>query len=460
MNKKIVQRLSRLAVLTTVVLSFTQLSLGYSVLTHEAIIDTAWKDSIKPILLKRFPQATAEQLREAQAYAYGGAIIQDMGYYPFGSKYFTDLVHYVRSGDFIEALLAEAQDINEYAFALGALAHYAADNDGHVIAVNRAVPVLFPKLRAKYGDRVTYVEDPAAHLKTEFGFDVVQVARGRYASEDYHDFIGFKVSKPVLERAFKRTYGIEVRDIFTNFDLAVATFRRAVGTIIPRMTRVAWETKKEEIEKANPGITREKFLYGLSSADYQREWGQQYEKPGVRDKALALFVRVIPKVGPFSALAFKTPTPEAERMFIESFNATLTRYRAMLAQARTGRLNLQNKDFDTGQPTRAGEYRLADETYSKLVRQLAGKNFESASPELRHNILAFYGNLDGPIATKRHKEDWQETLRALDKLRAARVEATQTGSGHDALFLMVGYAHRTHCIKVLVSSGRAWPSRL
>jgi len=114
-------------------------------------------------------------------------------------------------------------------------------------------------------------------------------------------------------------------------------------------------------------------------------------------------------------------------MFIESFNATLSRYRAMLAEARTGKLNLQNKDFDTGQPTRAGEYKLADETYSKLVRQLASKNFESASPELRHNILAFYGNLGAPIATKRHKGDWQETLRALDKLRGTPTQAVRTG---------------------------------
>ena len=193
-------------------LSVAQVSFGYSVLTHEAIIDSSWNDSLKPTLLKRYPHATAEQLRQAHAYAYGGAIIQDMGYYPFGSKFFTDLVHYVRSGDFIEALLDEAQDINEYAFALGALAHYSADNSGHVIAVNRAVPILYPKLRARYGDRITYVEDPTAHLKTEFGFDVVQVARGRYASQAYHDFIGFEVSKPVLQRAFKRTYGIELKE--------------------------------------------------------------------------------------------------------------------------------------------------------------------------------------------------------------------------------------------------------
>jgi Zinc dependent phospholipase C len=421
MKRPIDRNALRFGVLTILVLAIARPAPGFSVLAHEAIIDSAWDDSIKPVLLKRFPHTTAEQLREAHAYAYGGAIIQDMGYYPFGSKFFTDLVHYVRSGDFVESLLGEAQDVNEYAFALGALAHYVADNSGHAIGVNRAVPVLYPKLRSKYGDRVTYVEDPAAHLKTEFGFDVVQVARGRYRSEDYHDFIGFKVSKLVLERAFKATYGLELKDIFADLDLALGTYRRTASVIIPETTKVAWEMKKNELEKS--GMTREKFMYAISRSDYDKEWGTQYEKPGLSDKTLALFLRIVPKVGPFAPLSFKPPTPEAERMFIESFNATLTGYRALLRQARTGRLNLQNRDFDTGQPTRAGEYRLADETYAKLLAQCSNKGFENMTPELRQNILSFYGNLNAPIATKRNKEDWQKTLRALDRLKASGVQA-------------------------------------
>jgi hypothetical protein len=339
------------------------------------------------------------------------------------SKLFTDLVHYVRSGDFIEALLAESQDMNEYAFALGALAHYAADNNGHAIAVNRAVPVLYPKLRARYGDKVTYIEDPAAHLKTEFGFDVVQVARGRYASQSYHDFIGFKVSKPVLERAFKKTYGIEITDIFANLDLAIGTYRRAVSTVIPEMTKVAWETKKDDIAKAAPGVTREKFTYRVSRGEYEKEWGGQYDKTGALEKSLALFMRIVPKVGPFATLAFKPPTPEAERMFIESFQATLTGYRALLANARVGKLNLQNKDFDTGELTRAGEYKLADETYAKLLSKLADRDFKNCTADLRQNILAFYGDLNAPIATKQDKGDWRKTLSALDKLKATQTNA-------------------------------------
>src|SRR6476660_5253776 len=92
---------------------------AYSVLTHEEIVDLLWADQIRPLLLKRFPTLTNDQIKEAHAYAYGGAVIQDLGYYPFGSREFSDLVHYVRSGDFVHELILESQDVNEYAFALG-----------------------------------------------------------------------------------------------------------------------------------------------------------------------------------------------------------------------------------------------------------------------------------------------------------------------------------------------------
>src|SRR5579863_6765078 len=169
---------ARLAVLLLLATSF---SYGYSVLTHEAIVDSLWDASIQKMLLKRFPMATPEELEQAHAYVYGGCILQDMGYYPFSSRFFSDLTHYVRSGDFVGALIRESQDLNEYAFALGALSHYAADNAGHRIATNLAVPILYPKLRRRFGKKVTYWDDPPSHLKTEFGFDVLQVAKGRYA---------------------------------------------------------------------------------------------------------------------------------------------------------------------------------------------------------------------------------------------------------------------------------------
>src|ERR1039457_4757511 len=193
-------------------LGLTQICGAYSVLTHEEVVDLLWKDDIQPLLTKRFPTASADDLRKAHAFAYGGSLVQDMGYYPFGNKYFSDRTHYVRSGDFIVNLMNDATDLNEYAFALGALAHYSSDNIGHP-AVNQAVAFELPKLRRKCGSEVTYAENPKAHIRTEFGFDVTQVAKNRYTSDRYHDFIGFEVSKPVLEWAFQDTYGIPLRDV-------------------------------------------------------------------------------------------------------------------------------------------------------------------------------------------------------------------------------------------------------
>jgi Zinc dependent phospholipase C len=174
----------RAAALLLVGLMFTAGASAYSVLTHEEIVDLLWTDQIQPLLLKQYPGLSEDQLKEAHAYAYGGAVIQDLGYYPFGSREFSNLVHYVRSGDFVRELLLESQDVNEYAFALGALSHYAADIVGHP-AVNEAVAIEYPKLRAKFGESVRYAQDKTAHLKTEFGFDTVQVAKNRYASQQY-----------------------------------------------------------------------------------------------------------------------------------------------------------------------------------------------------------------------------------------------------------------------------------
>jgi hypothetical protein len=369
---------------------------GYSVLTHEAIIDTVWADAMRPVLRQRFPAITDAQIEEAHAYAYGGCIIQDLGYYPFGNHLFSDLTHYVRSADFIVALVDGARDPDEFAFALGAAAHYGADVDGHAIAVNRAVPILYPKLRRKYGDEVTYADNPAAHLKTEFGFDVLQVARGHYAPKAYHDFIGFAVSKDLLERAFEATYGLKLKDVFGALDLALGTYRFSVSTMIPNVTRAAWAIRKDEIVKENPPVSRSQFLFNMKRASFRKEWGTDYKGPGLIARFFAFCARIIPKVGPLSGLAFKTPTPETEKMFEDSFDAAVNRDRRTFAGIAHENLRLANRDLDTGEPVSPGEYMLADRTYDKLLVKLAAKKFAGVSPELRANILAFYGSMKSP----------------------------------------------------------------
>jgi len=369
---------------------FATLAVASSVLSHEAVIDVAWEGSIKPILQQRFPLASADDLRKAHAYAYGGAIVQDLGYYPFGNHFFSDLTHYIRSGDFIENLLTEAADLNELAFAIGAVSHYATDHAAHSIAVNRSVALLYPKLRRKYGPLVTYENSPSAHLKVEFGFDVVQVAQGHYAPEAYHDFIGFEVAKPLLERAFLLTYGLELGEAFGNVDLAVGSFRFSVAQVVPEVTKAAWSARKREIRQALPSANRKTFLYRLPHASYEKEWGTQHEHPGFWARLLGFLFRWLPKVGPLRAFDFNLPTPQTEAWFVESFRQSQVRYGEVLDLVRAGVSPvIPNENFDTGKPVHWGDYGLADRAFTKLVHQLAGKRFRGVDANMRRNLLEF-----------------------------------------------------------------------
>ena len=406
----------RAAALLLILLLFGGASFAYSVLTHEEIVDLLWADELRPLLLKRFPALTEEQLQEAHGYAYGGAVIQDLVYYPFGSTEFSNLVHYVRSGDFVSELLVQSQDANEYAFALGALAHYASDITGHPV-VNQAVAIQYPKLRAKYGSSVRYAQDHTAHLKTEFGFDMVQVAKNRYASQQYHDFIGFQVAKPLLERSFPIVYGVELKDVLTHEDLAIGSYRFAVSRMIPEMTKIALRTHKKDLMKETPNFAKKKFLYRLSRSDYEKEWGKDYKKDGFKTRLFSILLKYMPKIGPFKALAFNNPTTQTEDLYFKSINTTVDQYRIYLEQVRTDSLELTNSDFDTGKLTVAAEYSLTDETYAKLLSQLTERKFDLISPGLRDNILSFYSDLSLPLETKKDGARWQNVLSSLDQLK-------------------------------------------
>ena len=403
------------------ILVSSSLSYGYTVLTHEAIIDSVWDVSLQKMLVKRFPNATPEELDMAHGYAYGGCIIQDMGYYPFSSRFFSDLTHYVRSGDFITALLRESNDLNEYAFALGALEHYVADTEGHRIGTNRAVPILYPELERKFGKDVTYWDNPVAHVRTEFGFDVLQVAAGRYAPDKYRSFIGFQVARDVLERAFRDTYGIEMKDVFGSVTLAIGTYRYGIRSIVPGMTRVAWNLKKDQLQKEIPGVTRKKFLYNLSRSSYEKEWGKEYHKPGCGTRILTFIFRFLPGGGPFTALRIATPTPEVEKLFMASFNATVDRYKVVLANVGAGNVELANENFDAGGPTIAGTYKGTDEAYAKLLGKLEDRKFDGMEPDLRANILAYYKDLKPALpakSTKKEKAQFAKLLEQIDRLKA------------------------------------------
>ncbi len=403
---------------------------AYSVLTHEEIVDLLWNDHLRPMILARYPGLTDDQIREAHAYAYGGAVIQDMGYYPFGNQEFSDLVHYVRSGDFVLELIKESQNADEYAFALGALSHYASDVTGHP-AVNHAVAIAYPKLRAKFGPIVLYAQDKTAHIRTEFGFDMAQVAKQRYAPEQYHDFIGFEVSKELLERVFPVVYGVQLKDVVPHEDLAIGSFRYSVSTLIPHMTQVALRTHKKEIMKEVPNFEKQKFLYRLSRADYEKQWGKEYQRAGFGVRFLSVILKVLPKVGPLKALDFNVPTPKTEDLYFTSINQTVDNYGLLLNETRARKVKLDNDDLDSGKATIAGEYILADDTYAKLLSQLAEKKFDVTTVALRRNVLAFYSNTSAPIDTKKDPGKWEKVQSNLEALKTFTPNPAQPTAPQD-----------------------------
>ena len=385
-------RLTRWCAATTVCLLIAaQTCAAYSVLTHEEIIDLLWDQQIKPLLLVRFPDATPDDLIQAHAYAYGGSVIQDVGYYPFGSHLFSDLTHYVRTGDFVQAMLADSENLNEYAFALGALSHYVADINGHPY-INRSVGIDYPKLAREYGPEVPYDVDHKAHLRT-------------------------------LERAFYDTYGIKLTAVMPHEDLAIGTYRRGVSQVIPEMTKVALAAKGDELQREIPDFSRKAFLYHLSEADYRKSWGTGYERPGFGARLLAFFFKILPKVGPLRDLDFKEPTPKTEDLYFKSVDQTFGHFRIELTAVKNQDLQRPNIDLDTGKPTARGEYPLADATYRELLAKLASDHFEHTDEALRQNVLGFFdhgGDVGQESRIDRcNTECWRKTWVEVNQLRSA-----------------------------------------
>jgi len=414
---------ARAALCILVLLLAAPSSHAYSVLTHEEVVDMVWDSHIVPLLKVRFPNATSEEIRRAHAYAYGGSVIQDLGYYPFGNPYFSNLLHYVRTGDFVSALIADSTDPNEYAFALGALAHYCGDTIGHPY-INEATASEYPKLRKRFGKVVTYEQDPTAHLRTEFGFDVVQVAHSRFAPDAYRDFIGFQVASPLMHRAFQETYGIRMEDVLTHEDLAINTYRHSASSLIPKITRVALVAYGKQLKAEDPSFNKKLFIYRLKQSDYRKLYGRGYQKPGIGAHIVAFFVKIVPKIGPFRALQLSLPNAQEEDIYLKSVNLTVNFYRLRLAElqrpanVRSG-LDLQDIDLDTGQPTSSGEYALADQSYARLLGDLTQPSGTQLPIPVHDTMLSFYADPAAPNTMKAKPKDWQQVQTNLAILRTA-----------------------------------------
>lgn len=386
---------------------------AFSILAHEAVIDAAWEKTLKPMLLAKYPNATSEDLKKAHAYAYGGCLVPDMGYMPFGDPYFTNLLHYVRTGDFVTELINDQQNLNQYAFALGVLSHYLADEYGHSLATNKTVPLLYPKLRGKFGSVVTYGDDHTSHSRTELAYDILQTAKGNYASTAYHDFIGFSIDSTLLATAFQKVYGESLKEMFPKYSTTVSTFRWGVRDLFPEMTHRAWHIKKSDILKGEVGMTREKFKYRMNRRMFQKEFGSDYTRPKFSARLVAFIIKISPKIGPLKKLKFINPGPEGEKLFAMSMDSILFHYNASLQLVTNSQLKLINMDYDTGKPTEMYEYQLTDETYKDWILKLQKNDFKDTSPGMRGNILSFYSKADTTALAK----DEPDVMKAIKQLQ-------------------------------------------
>ncbi|WP_260177621.1 zinc dependent phospholipase C family protein [Tunturibacter empetritectus] len=388
----------------------------YSVQTHQAIIDLAWKQSIRPLLLKKFPTLTEAQLQEAHGYAYGGSAIQDFGYYPFGNAFFSNLTHYVRSGDFVLSLLHNAQTPDDLAFAIGSLSHYIGDNFGHKYAVNQSVPVEFPKLEQRYGSSVNYAENPHAHIQTEFAFDINQLSKLRFAPSAYTKFVGLEVPMPLLRKAFFETYGLRLPDIIGSKQTSIRVYRYAVRRFLPNIARAETLLHKKNFPEDLPSPDLDALALDLRQAATDNDWEAYRQKPGVRSHLYAGFIYILPKFGVFKLLAIKGPNQQTEDLYIKSVNRSIKAMRLVLTNFDTIDHYISNRDLDTGDIVRPGGYRLADETYAKLLAMIT-KNPDNVVPfQLKHDLIAYYADPKSPIETKKDPQKWAAVQANLQTL--------------------------------------------
>jgi hypothetical protein len=375
------------------VLAYPRPAGGYSVLTHEEMIDLTWADSIKPLLLRRFPTLTPAQLREARAYAYGGCVIQDLGYYPFGKPLFSNLLHYVRTGDFVRALFRESKGPNDVAFATGALAHYLGDTIGHPEAVNVAVGNGFPSLAAKYGANVNYAEGPRQHVRTEFAFDVNDITKHRLAPLNYLNHIGFAVPVPLLTRAFYDTYGLDLAKVLGTHRPTLKGYRYAVRSLLPRVAYAETLLYRKRMPADVPSPALDEFKQQVAALAAEDHWAKYRVHPGFGTHLLAGFIFILPKIGPFGDLAFSGPSPAAEQDYVNSLMHTEAVLRETLAQATHSGGGIGNKDLDTGDEVYPGTYSLEDYAYADLLHQMTSDPSQPIPWGIKHDLLIYFADL-------------------------------------------------------------------
>lgn len=418
-DRRVMQRLSKIVL--SALFAIHQPIFAYSFQTHEQLIDLNWKRTILPFLKQHFPRATDAELERAHAFAYGGCAIQDLGYYPFSHQFFSNLVHYVRSADFVRSLFHHARNADELAFAVGALSHYLGDSYGHSQAINRAVASEFPALAKKYGSAVIYEENPHAHVRTEFAFDINELSKHRMAPSAYLRHVGLRVPSALLAKAFFETYGLDFERVLGRRRGVIRSYRFAVRSFLPRIAYAETLLHKNGFPPDEPTQAFQLFEQHLAEADFHQSWDEYRRGASLRTHLLAWTIRIAPKVGPLSLLAIRGPSAQTHELYVESLNASTAALQQELAEFDSPARSQPNRDLDTGEKVQPGKYRLTDETYAKLLAAITRQPSREIPAGLKQSVLNYYADAAPPAGARKNRERWEQVEQQLVALKAMHV---------------------------------------
>lgn len=352
---------------------------AYGLSTHLLLVDLVWASDIRPLLVKSFPCQTEAVYDRARVYAYGGALVQDAGYYLGGQADLSDLTHYARSGDFVSNLFRNATDVDELAFALGALTHYVGDTIGHPDATNQSVPIAFPNLGLKYHSSVvTYEKDPKAHLQVEFGFDVNAAKLGRLRPpalmKDEHP----DLSLQQLAFAYYQTYGLTDDLTYARAGLSARSYYGSTEGLLPFGTYTKANVAAFKPVHGTDEAGLQKLIDDVASREDWKSHRKHAGLPRILGAPLVLFV---------SKTYIRYPTTETQSKYDRSVVASVDRIREVIAsvhatpgdfvplwpadKAGDRGQPLPNFNLDTGEVEEPGVYEKSGDIHRKWLSRVS-----------------------------------------------------------------------------------------
>ena len=366
---------------------------AFSVTAHQGVVDQAWGLTLVPLIRQRFPNATDRELTEAHAYARGGSISPILVLSARESFVFRPAA--LRSHRrFRQPSVNWGQLSGRICVRLGMLGHYEAP------AGIRKRPIFRCPSSIPSSSRNTATPSPMrTHPRAPT--NSIRCAAGRSSQRNtdlFEHSIDFKVPRDALERAFAETYGLQLNDLFDNYDIAIYTYRWGFRTIINEGTGIAWALYRKDIESNEPGVTSKEFVREISRGDFERQFGKAFLEPGYLPRFVGFLGTLVPDVGPLKRLPFKPLPDSVQKLYFRAYRHASERYVHEVAAICANKAWLENINLDTGRADKSGEYAPADEAWVDLLELHDKSHFANVRDDLASDFRAHFRDRNASLA--------------------------------------------------------------